>query len=126
MVCSLQTDPDLFKPTEMLWGKVGGSVAIKCPLEGHKLNEKKFLCKLRSTGCSRIVDTNRFVFTTENHSGYFEVIMNRLRKEDSGMYKCGIGAPDDYASAGAVQLRVIEGKQRFGIMLHFYVVPPTR
>lgn len=126
MVCSLHIDPDLFKSPEIFWGKVSGSVAIKCSSEGHKSNERKFLCKLRRTGCS-LVNPNRFVFTAEDSSGNFEVFIYRLRKEDSGIYKCGAGTPDNDSSARTMQLQVTEGEQQNRIyLLQFYLVSSTR
>ncbi|XP_054835134.1 polymeric immunoglobulin receptor-like isoform X2 [Eublepharis macularius] len=113
---------DLSKGPEIFWGKVSGSVAIKCSSEGHNSSERKFLCKVRRTGCFVMADskrnTSRFVFTAEDSSGNFKVFINQLRKEDSGMYKCGTGMPDNDASARAMQLQITE-ESVFSNILHY-------
>lgn len=115
----LHTGSYLPKSPEMLWGKLKGSVTIYCPSESVDRSLKQSLCKLRRSGCSLVVDSNsntsdqpegRMALTTEDDSKTFKVSINKLRREDSGMYKCGTGSLD--VNATIIQLQVVEGKQR--------------
>ncbi|XP_077190936.1 uncharacterized protein LOC143836056 isoform X2 [Paroedura picta] len=108
MKLNILEDPKLSQSPDIFWGKVSGSVTIKCSSEGHAQSERKFLCKLKKTGCSQIMNPKRVIFSAEDSSGNFEVFINRLRKEDSGMYKCGTGTLDSYTGARTLQLQVTE------------------
>nr|XP_028591594.1 high affinity immunoglobulin alpha and immunoglobulin mu Fc receptor [Podarcis muralis] len=117
--------PNMPKSPEILWGKVRGSVMIQCPVETAKSSMRKSFCKMRRSGCSLIADTSmnkgkqqegRIIFTAGNSSETFRVFINKLRKEDSGMYKCGTGTSDDNASSSIIQLEVTEELVFFNIV----------
>ncbi|XP_053105664.1 polymeric immunoglobulin receptor-like [Hemicordylus capensis] len=104
--------PNLLKSPEILWGKLGGSMTVHCPSESAEPSRRKSLCKLRRFDCSPLPYSNRITaeqhesYLSENSSGNFSVIINGLRKEDSGMYKCGTGTLD--SSSRIIQLQVVE------------------
>ncbi|XP_077784253.1 polymeric immunoglobulin receptor [Podarcis muralis] len=117
--------PNMPKSPEILWGKVRGSVMIQCPVETAKSSMRRSFCKMRRSGCSLIADTSmnkgkqqegRIIFTAGNSSETFKVFINKLRKEDSGMYKCGTGMSDDNASSSIIQLEVTEELVFFNIV----------
>ncbi|KAH0618903.1 hypothetical protein JD844_018435 [Phrynosoma platyrhinos] len=73
-------------------------------------------CKLSKSGCFPIVKTSkgrrkqqyeRITFTMVNSSATFNIIINELRKEDSGIYKCGTGIHSEPGKM--IQLQVTEG-----------------
>uniref|UniRef100_A0A8C3RL39 Polymeric immunoglobulin receptor n=1 Tax=Chelydra serpentina TaxID=8475 RepID=A0A8C3RL39_CHESE len=84
-----------------------GSVTIQCQPENIKGGGKKFWCKLGKTGCSVIADSDGYVarnyegrisITPEESSGTFKILINKLKKEDSGLYKCGMAMLGDSGS----------------------------
>ncbi|XP_053881823.1 polymeric immunoglobulin receptor-like [Malaclemys terrapin pileata] len=102
---------------ELVLGKLRGSVTIQCQPENVKGGGKKFWCKLGKTGCSVIADSDGYVATNyegrisinpEESSGTFKILINRLKKEDSGLYKCGVAMPGDSESARTIDLQVTE------------------
>nr|XP_034978142.1 polymeric immunoglobulin receptor-like [Zootoca vivipara] len=117
--------PNMPKSPEILWGKVGGSVKIQCPLETARSSMRRSFCKMSRSGCSLIADTSmnkgkqqegRIIFTAGNSSETFKVFINKLRKEDSGMYKCGTGTSGDNTSLSIIQLEVTEELVFFNIV----------
>uniref|UniRef100_A0A8C4VP36 Polymeric immunoglobulin receptor n=1 Tax=Gopherus evgoodei TaxID=1825980 RepID=A0A8C4VP36_9SAUR len=105
---------------ELVLGKLRGSVTIQCQPENVKRGGKKFWCKLGKTGCSIIADSDGYVatkyerrisITSEESSGTFKILINRLKKEDSGLYKCGMAMLGDSGSARTIDLQVTEGKE---------------
>ncbi|XP_039390880.1 polymeric immunoglobulin receptor-like isoform X2 [Mauremys reevesii] len=102
---------------ELVLGKLRGSVTIQCQPENVKGGGKKFWCKLGKTGCSVIADSDGYVatnyegrisITSEESSGTFKILINRLKKEDSGLYKCGMAMLGDSGSARTIALQVTE------------------
>ncbi|TFK00493.1 spectrin beta chain, non-erythrocytic 4 [Platysternon megacephalum] len=102
---------------ELVLGKLRGSVTIQCQPENVKGGGKKFWCKLGKTGCSVIADSDGYVatnyegrisITPEESSGTFKILINRLKKEDSGLYKCGVAMLGDSGNARTIDLQVTE------------------
>uniref|UniRef100_A0A8C4VKS0 Polymeric immunoglobulin receptor n=1 Tax=Gopherus evgoodei TaxID=1825980 RepID=A0A8C4VKS0_9SAUR len=84
----------VLESTVLVLGKLRGSVTIQCQPENVKRGGKKFWCKLGKTGCSIIADSDGYVatkyerrisITSEESSGTFKILINRLKKEDSGL-----------------------------------------
>ncbi|KAM7169769.1 polymeric immunoglobulin receptor-like isoform 2-T3 [Macrochelys suwanniensis] len=109
--------PNVPKSPEFVLGELRGSVTIQCQPENVKGGEKKFWCKLGKTGCSVIADSDGYVarnyegrisITPEESSGTFKILINRLKKEDSGLYKCGMAMLGDSGSARTIDLQVTE------------------
>uniref|UniRef100_A0A672V582 Ig-like domain-containing protein n=1 Tax=Strigops habroptila TaxID=2489341 RepID=A0A672V582_STRHB len=99
--CSLVTDAEVLGPTELIQGMVRGSVTVLCPPRDTQSSKKRFWCKLGRSSCVLIADTNGYVersyqgrifIAPQESSGAFKVLINDLRKEDSGLYRCGMGS----------------------------------
>lgn len=72
-----------------------------------------------STGCALIADTHGYVakryegrifITPQDSSGAFKVLINDLRKEDTGLYRCGTGRLGSQDSLQDVALQVTTGR----------------
>ncbi|NXL56190.1 PIGR protein, partial [Chordeiles acutipennis] len=102
-------------PTELIQGELRGSVTVLCPPGDIRGSEKRFWCKLGRTGCTLIADTNGYVgrsyqgrifITPQESSGAFKILINDLKKEDSGLYMCGMGRLSGQDSPQVVALQV--------------------
>ncbi|XP_009978369.1 PREDICTED: polymeric immunoglobulin receptor-like [Tauraco erythrolophus] len=102
-------------PTELVQGELRGSVTVLCPPGDTQSSEKRFWCKLGRTGCTLIADTDGYVgksyqgrifITPRESSGAFKILINDLRKEDSGLYQCGTGRLSGRDSPLVVALQV--------------------
>ncbi|NWX03905.1 PIGR protein, partial [Caloenas nicobarica] len=102
-------------PTELVWGELRGSVTVLCPPGDTRGGEKRFWCKLGRYGCALIADTDGYVgksyqgrifITPQESSGAFKILINDLKKEDSGLYRCGTGRLSSRDSPRAVALQV--------------------
>uniref|UniRef100_A0A8C3KRB6 Polymeric immunoglobulin receptor n=1 Tax=Calidris pygmaea TaxID=425635 RepID=A0A8C3KRB6_9CHAR len=87
-------------PIELIRGELHGSVTILCPPGDTQGGEKRFWCKLGRTSCALIADSDgyvgrnyrgRILITPQESSGAFKILINDLKKEDLGLYKCGTG-----------------------------------
>lgn len=116
---SLPTDLGTPRLAELLHGELRGSVTIPCPPGDTRNGTKRFWCKAGSTGCALIADTNGYVaksyegrifITPQDSSGAFKVLINDLRKEDAGLYRCGTGSLGSRDSPRDVALQVTTGR----------------
>uniref|UniRef100_A0A663MD73 Polymeric immunoglobulin receptor n=1 Tax=Athene cunicularia TaxID=194338 RepID=A0A663MD73_ATHCN len=131
-------------PTELIWGELRGSVTVLCPPGDIQGGEKRFWCKLGRTGCTLIADTDgyvgnsyqgRILITPQESSGAFKILINDLKKEDSGLYRCGTGRPNGEDSPRptcfllAVSSPVFGPRQVYGLLNGSVTVkcfyPPT-
>uniref|UniRef100_A0A8C0IBQ8 Ig-like domain-containing protein n=1 Tax=Bubo bubo TaxID=30461 RepID=A0A8C0IBQ8_BUBBB len=92
----------------LVWGELHGSVMVLCPPGDIQGGKKRFWCKLGRTGCTLIADTDGYVgksyqgrifITPQESSGAFKILINDLKKEDSGLYRCGTGRPNEHTSS---------------------------
>lgn len=107
------------KSPDLVLGEPRGSVTIPCPTENVKGSGRSFWCRLGKNGCSLIADTDgyvsenyngRIVITQQESSGTFHILINGLKPEDSGLYKCGTGTPSDSRDTETIDLQLTEGK----------------
>ncbi|NWU62786.1 PIGR protein, partial [Pterocles burchelli] len=100
---------------ELVWGQLRGSVTILCPPGDTQGGEKRFWCKLGQTSCILIADSDgyvgrtyegRILITPQESSGAFKILINDLKKEDSGLYTCGMGRLNGWDSPRMVALQV--------------------
>ncbi|NXL43340.1 PIGR protein, partial [Podilymbus podiceps] len=103
------------EPTELVRGELRGSVTVLCPPGDTQGGKKRFWCKVGRTGCTLIADTEGYVgknyegrifITPQESSGAFKILINDLKKEDSGLYRCGTGRLSGQDSPRAVALQV--------------------
>uniref|UniRef100_A0A8D0F3E7 Polymeric immunoglobulin receptor n=1 Tax=Strix occidentalis caurina TaxID=311401 RepID=A0A8D0F3E7_STROC len=132
---SLPTEAGALGPTELVWGELHGSVMVLCPPGDIQGGEKRFWCKLGRTGCTLIADTDGYVgksyqgrifITSQESSGAFKILINDLKKEDSGLYRCGTGRPNGRDSPQVVALQVTTGRTgHWGLhVLHRFLTAP--
>ncbi|NXK50761.1 PIGR protein, partial [Chauna torquata] len=100
---------------ELLHGELRGSVTVPCPPGDTRGGKKRFWCKVGRTGCTLIADTDGYVgksyegrifITPQESSGAFKVLINDLRREDAGLYRCGTGRLGSQDSPWVVALQV--------------------
>ncbi|NXI31935.1 PIGR protein, partial [Sterrhoptilus dennistouni] len=86
------------RPTQLIRGELRGSVTVLCPSGDTHRDHKRFWCKVGRSICTLVVTSDGFVgrryqgrvvITPQDSSGAFKVLMNDLKKEDSGLYLCG-------------------------------------
>ncbi|NXJ01159.1 PIGR protein, partial [Psophia crepitans] len=111
----VSADAGALGSTELIRGELRGSVTILCPPGDTQGGEKRFWCKVGRTSCTLIADTSGYVgrsyqgrifITPRESSGAFKVLINDLKKEDSGLYRCGTGRPSSRDSRRVVALQV--------------------
>ncbi|NXJ47833.1 PIGR protein, partial [Spizaetus tyrannus] len=112
---TILADAGALGSTELIQGELHGSVTVLCPPGDTQGSKKRFWCKLGRTGCTLIADTNGYVgksyqgrifITAQESSGAFKILINDLKKEDSGLYRCGTGRLSGQDSPRMVALQV--------------------
>ncbi|NXE50326.1 PIGR protein, partial [Casuarius casuarius] len=107
------------RPVQLVLGALRGSVAVRCP-PGGEPGPGGFWCKLGRGGCALVADTDgyvgksyegRIVVSPPESSGAFKILINDLRREDSGVYGCGTGVPSGTGGPGTVDLQVTAGRR---------------
>ncbi|XP_051495291.1 polymeric immunoglobulin receptor-like [Apus apus] len=108
-------DARVLGTTKLVQGQLHGSVTILCPAGDTQGSEERFWCRLGRTSCTLIADSRGFVrrsyqgrvfITPEGSSGAFKILINDLKKEDSGLYQCGTGRVRGWDSPQVVALQV--------------------
>ncbi|XP_009869529.1 PREDICTED: polymeric immunoglobulin receptor-like, partial [Apaloderma vittatum] len=103
------------EPIELIPGKLRGSVMVLCPPGDSQGVKKRLWCKLGTTGCTIIANTDGYVrkdydgrisITPQESSGAFKILINDLRKEDSGLYECRMGRLSSRDNPRVVALQV--------------------
>ncbi|NXW57538.1 PIGR protein, partial [Eurystomus gularis] len=112
---TVSADTGVLGPIEIVRGELRGSVMVLCPPGDTQSSKRRFWCKLGRTGCTLIADTDGYVgksyqgrisITTQESSGAFKILINDLKKEDSGLYRCGTGRFSSQDSPRVVALQV--------------------
>ncbi|KAG8450956.1 hypothetical protein GDO86_003295, partial [Hymenochirus boettgeri] len=93
-----------------------GTVTFLCKFDIQYSSSRKYLCKLNKSGCSNIIDSTGY--TANEHQGrilinmenptYFTVKLIQLRKEDFGLYFCGVGNYGADGDPNVFDLRINE------------------
>uniref|UniRef100_K7F6W0 Polymeric immunoglobulin receptor n=1 Tax=Pelodiscus sinensis TaxID=13735 RepID=K7F6W0_PELSI len=96
----LNWSPKVPEGAELYYKELGGSVTMNCVFGTQYASVRKYLCKMGKTGCSTVIDTygnvnptykGRALLSPQETPGSFVIYMTQLRKEDSGLYLCGVG-----------------------------------
>ncbi|XP_042689716.1 polymeric immunoglobulin receptor-like isoform X1 [Centrocercus urophasianus] len=112
---TVSADVGTQRPIELFLGKLRGSVTIPCPPGDSRGGTRRLWCRVGKSSCILIADTDGYVgmsyegriyITPQESSGAFKVLINDLRPEDVGLYKCGMGSPADWDSWQMVALQV--------------------
>ncbi|NXA92487.1 PIGR protein, partial [Melanocharis versteri] len=91
-------DATVPRPTQLIRGELHGSVTVLCPSGDTQSDQKRFWCKVGRSSCALMASSDgyvgrryqgRILLTPQESSGAFKVLINDLKKEDSGLYLCG-------------------------------------
>ncbi|NWW61296.1 PIGR protein, partial [Ifrita kowaldi] len=91
-------DATVARPTQLIRGELRGSVSVLCPSGDTQGDTKRFWCKVGRSSCGLMASSDgyvhrrfqgRILLTPQESSGAFKVLINDLKKEDSGLYLCG-------------------------------------
>ncbi|XP_005529479.2 PREDICTED: polymeric immunoglobulin receptor-like [Pseudopodoces humilis] len=108
-------DAAVSRPTQLVRGDLHGSVTVLCPSGDTQSDHKRFWCKVGRRSCTLIASSDgyvgrryqgRIVITPQDSSGASKVLINNLKKEDSGLYLCGTQGPRGQDSLQEVVLLV--------------------
>lgn len=122
LTCSVLADVGTQKPIELHLGELRGSITIPCPPGDSWGGTRRLWCRVGRSRCILIADTDGYVgksyegricITPQESSGAFKVLINDLRLDDAGLYKCGMGSPADWDSWQLVALQVTTGRRGF-------------
>uniref|UniRef100_A0A8C0V4W0 Immunoglobulin V-set domain-containing protein n=1 Tax=Cyanistes caeruleus TaxID=156563 RepID=A0A8C0V4W0_CYACU len=107
-----------------------GSVTVLCPSGDTQGDHKRFWCKVGRRSCTLIASSDgyvgrryqgRIVITPQDSSGASKVLINDLKKEDSGLYLCGTQGPRGQDSLQEVVLLVATGDSKPNLTLVFHL-----
>lgn len=121
--CSPPTDATVSRPTQLIRGELHGSVTVLCPSGDTQSDKNRFWCKVGRSSCTLIASSDgyvgrryqgRILITPQESSGAFRVLINDLKKEDSGLYLCGTRGLRGQESPQEVVLQVATGRTGHG------------
>ncbi|XP_056367280.1 polymeric immunoglobulin receptor-like isoform X2 [Oenanthe melanoleuca] len=108
-------DAPVSRPAQLIPGELHGSVTVLCPSGDTQGGQERFWCKVGRSSCTLVASSGGFVgrryqgrvvISPQDSSGAFRVLMNDLKKEDSGLYVCGTQGPRGQESPQEVVLQV--------------------
>ncbi|KAF7641373.1 hypothetical protein LDENG_00283390 [Lucifuga dentata] len=79
----------------VLRGAVGGNITAECSFKWAK-NNRKLFCRNTCDGNNLLIQTNKDVdqngrfIIEDKRTGSFRITITRLKKSDSGWYRCGV------------------------------------
>ncbi|NXR07420.1 PIGR protein, partial [Semnornis frantzii] len=112
---TVSADAGALGTTQLVQGELRGSVMVLCPPGDSQGSEKRFWCQVVRLSCHLIADTDGYVarshqgrisITPQGSSGAFKILINDLKKDDSGLYRCGTGKLSSWSSPHLVALQV--------------------
>ncbi|KAM4860790.1 immunoglobulin mu Fc receptor [Thomomys bottae] len=108
-------------PEVQLYGELGGSITIECPLPD--VHVRMYLCRqmTKSGICTTVVSNqftkkeylNRVSLEPSSDKNLFLVEIMELNKSDSGIYACGVGRYTDLGKTQTVILNVHNAYEAF-------------
>lgn len=98
----LEVTQDQVPPEEaqLYYAEQQKTVTMTCDFGVQYASFRKYLCKMTKSNCYNVIDTygnveptylGRTLLTNLATPGAFSVIVSQLKKEDSGLYLCGVG-----------------------------------
>ncbi|XP_071993539.1 polymeric immunoglobulin receptor-like isoform X1 [Engystomops pustulosus] len=100
-IVAITEDSTIPNEAQLLYGQVHGKVNFHCEFEDQYAEERKYLCKIEKNGYKNIIDSSgaidplylgRIILEVdEQRLSSFTVRMIQLKKEDSGIFLCGVG-----------------------------------
>ncbi|XP_040183007.1 polymeric immunoglobulin receptor-like [Rana temporaria] len=111
--------------SEIFIGRLGGSLAIPCPSLAMPHNGTLYWCKVSDTkpaACDTIIDSSgqvnrhfwgRVLIQDERDTTGFNILVNDLRRSDSGFYRCGAHSPAEELGWKDVHLHIINEPTRW-------------
>ncbi|XP_068015516.1 polymeric immunoglobulin receptor-like [Melanerpes formicivorus] len=112
---TVSADAGTVVTTELVQGQLHGSVTVLCPAGATQSREKRLWCRVGRASCLPIADSDGYVaksyqgrisIAPQESSGAFKVLINDLKKEDSGLYRCGTGGVSSWHGPQLVALQV--------------------
>ncbi|XP_036614024.1 polymeric immunoglobulin receptor isoform X2 [Trichosurus vulpecula] len=110
--------PNLPNNTEVIVTEVGKTVSINCPFQEQNTQDRKFLCKKDGESCALVIDSQEQVgpdYTgrarlsiSGTSSRVFVVTISQIKRQDVGMYVCGVGEDSDTGIQKNVDLKLLE------------------
>ncbi|MEE6493528.1 hypothetical protein FKM82_016876 [Ascaphus truei] len=105
------------KEAELVYGQLRSAVTLLCDFGVQYSTRRKYLCKLGRSGCRNVIDSmgevatehqGRIILSSEKQPGSFTVKLIQLRKEDYGLYACGVGQYGEDGDSKVYDLRINE------------------
>uniref|UniRef100_A0A8C8VLQ3 Polymeric immunoglobulin receptor n=1 Tax=Pelusios castaneus TaxID=367368 RepID=A0A8C8VLQ3_9SAUR len=102
---------------ELYYVELEGSVTMSCTFDEIYASERKYLCKMGKNGCFTVVDSyrnvnltyqGRVLLSNQQTPGSFSIYMTQLKKEDSGLYLCGVGQYGEKGESKELDVHVYE------------------
>ncbi|XP_023965107.2 polymeric immunoglobulin receptor isoform X2 [Chrysemys picta bellii] len=109
--------PNVPEEAELYYIELGGSVTINCAFGTEYGSERKYMCKMGKIGCSNVIDTygnvnenykGRVLLSPQELAGSFSLYITQMRKEDSGVYLCGVGAYGEKGESKELDVHVYQ------------------
>ncbi|XP_053561279.1 polymeric immunoglobulin receptor-like [Bombina bombina] len=111
-------DSPVPKEAELLYGQIRSSLNFLCEFDTKFSNLRKYLCKsVKQSNCKTIIDSKgmvdpgyegRILLADGEKPGTFKVKLIQLRKEDAGIYTCGVGENGGEGESNDFDLRINE------------------
>ncbi|XP_063307232.1 polymeric immunoglobulin receptor-like [Pelobates fuscus] len=85
---------------ELLYGQLRSTVIFSCEFDETYSEMKKYLCKNGKEGCTNVIDSTgkvasdykgRVILSSGTNPKSFSAKLIQLKREDAGLYSCGVG-----------------------------------
>ncbi|KAE8623182.1 hypothetical protein XENTR_v10005531 [Xenopus tropicalis] len=113
---AVTTDTTIQNEAELMYGQLRSSVTFLCK-SGKQYSSPKYFCKINKGECRNIINSagsisseyhGRIVLSSGEDQESFIVKLIQLRKEDSGLYLCGVGSNVEDEDSNVFELHINE------------------
>ncbi|OCT94621.1 polymeric immunoglobulin receptor isoform X1 [Xenopus laevis] len=110
-------DSTIRNEAELMYGQLRSSVTFLCKVDKQYSSSPKYFCKINKGECRTIINSTgyisneyhgRIVLSNGEDPGSFTVKLIQLRKEDAGLYLCGVGNNAEGGDSNAFELHINE------------------